>query len=122
MTKLSLLLAGAVAATATPSGALAGYHQTVEVTFYSNFTYGSVSDVRRSADNVQYIQCVDYGSYGVCRARDKSGVSRACTTYDATLRALMGNINDTSLIRFQYALSGSTCALVEVTNSSIYLD
>ena len=108
---------------AVPAIATAGEKLKAEVNVntYYQFAEGSMGSVRNSRDSIQYIGCYSAanrdGFLGFCKARDASGVIRACSTNQEHLVRQMTAVTDSAYIYFAWGEFGE-CAWIEVGNHS----
>jgi hypothetical protein len=103
--------------------AAAGARQTSEVTFSSNYlsVSGTISDAYNSADHVQYIACsADSGGTATCTARNRLGIMKYCSTFNANLVAAAASIRQNTFVVISWDLKGN-CTDIDVTHSSYYL-
>lgn len=117
MNRMKLLVALTLA---IPAAAFAGFTQNFEVTISGDTAQGTIAGARTSADNIQYMNCVD-GDYAYCVARSASGNIQACFTVDDHQRAVIRSVTSNSRIFFQRASDGS-CARMYVFNGSQHLE
>lgn len=92
------------------SGARAGLKGSYPVKITATGAYGAVGSARASADNTQYLYCaVEYNSYYNstkdrymrCVARDASGTTKACSSYNPELINAVANVSSVSYIQFE---------------------
>lgn len=118
MTKWIALLGFLAAAVA----AQAGTKYSAYVAVGSTYAYGSMGQARSSADSNQYIGCYSAATatlhYAICSARDASGDSGSCRTYDDKMIRVAEAAGSDSVIEFHW--SGSTCTYINVMNDSRY--
>jgi hypothetical protein len=85
---------------------------------------GSVSAAYNSVDGNQVILCKQsvyaFGySFGYCWAVDANGNSATCFTANATMLAVMGTVNDGSIIEFGADAGSTDCSFLSVKNGSL---
>ncbi len=107
--------------------AVAGSHsdRETQVNLTTRMASGSVYDASASADSVQYIGCMVYGSAGVapavsCDARNALSERLTCGTSDPGLVAIAQGISASSFVSFRCAANGGLDWLV-VNNGSQWL-
>lgn len=101
----------------------AGLKLNAEVFVGSNSASGSLTSARYSDDNQQYITCYTLagGTNVLCTAKNKTGASLSCVTYNPILVSRVSAITDSSLITFGVASNSQTCLTLYVNNSSYNL-
>lgn len=86
---------------------------------------GSVYDTRMSADTVQYIGCMVYGTAGNlgvwCDAMDAESERLNCGSADDALASLALGISDSSFISFACDANSNLLTNLAVTNGSMWL-
>jgi len=118
----SILLATALAA-ALAAPAVAGLQYTTGgVTLDDAYRYasGTLSDVRHTADSVQYIGCQAIAAaspYMRCDARDASGRARSCYTSSPAFIAMAQSVAPDAQVSFWWDDYGS-CTYANVSHYS----
>ena len=121
--KKIVMVSATCALWASSAWAGAKQHAPVWVDTVNRTATGSIGSARNSADSVQYIECqtsVNPGatSAGVsCRAKNASGVSYSCYSFNPLIVAVAQSIGPASWIEFVGDASG-VCTLIAVNNSS----
>jgi len=94
-----------------------------EVIIASDFFTGSIGAARNSADTVQYIGCLVYGTASgksvYCSARNANGNVAACTSNVAQLIEAVAAMNENSILDIGYG--GGVCSHIYVQGSSFAL-
>ena len=102
--------------------AWAGSVDLSEVEVGTNFAKGTMAGARYSTDNQQYIGCGFLETKSIaCSARDKTGKSFACGSYDVRFVDAVKAMTDYSQIYFASARGDAICSDIVVTNSSSHL-
>lgn len=100
------------------------YPHTVSVNTSLSYAAGTLSDVRNTADTVQWIGCkVDRYANGTgsgyCWARNAAGTHVNCFTDEPALLDVMADVNGDTHVWF-YWNAASDCTKIALTNSSQY--
>jgi hypothetical protein len=126
-TKLSLITAALIGASGLSFG---GMKSSTEVSIFNSGYYasaqGNLTDVRNSADNIQYIGCktITYQATGnpqvSCFARSATGQSVGCyaTQPSQAMIDQIRSIGRHSTIYFNYNASSGTCQAIDVSTWS----
>lgn len=123
MKRIGLLIGAAgllVAATA-----FAGSKSWYQVTFGSNYAYGTVPGAYFASDTTQLIGCNSYAyasgsSSGSCYAYTSSGAFKQCITSNPAMLAVIQSVGPMSYVYFRLAADNYACEQVSVTNGSHY--
>jgi hypothetical protein len=100
--------------------AFAGFHQGQQVVIIdaSSFANGDLGYVHNTPDTIQYIGCTSSGGSAWCFARNLAGLSRSCSTSNATLLSAIHSLNGDSYLIFGWNASGQ-CTFINVENGSL---
>ena len=119
--RLGLRTLGFAAAVLLAStAALAGFRtaQQVVISDTAQFANGDLGYIYNTDDLTQYMGCVSYNTAGNCYAKDRTGLTRSCSTSDPNLLAVIRSLNNDSWLIFYWDTSGR-CTFIEVENSSM---
>lgn len=102
----------------------AGQRELPQVTVVSNGASGSMVGARYSNDSQQYIGCLFYETlidkFVSCTARDRTGKTFTCSSYDPRWVTVVKAISDSSYIGLVGSNNG-TCTSLTIENHSRYL-
>jgi hypothetical protein len=123
-TSLLSVVAGLGLLTVSAS-AFAGAHYLYQVTFGSNYAYGTVPGAYQSSDSTQLIGCNSYSyasgsASGSCYAYNSSGSYKSCVTSLPEQLEVIRSVGPGSYIYFRVASDNYSCDQVSVTNGSHY--
>lgn len=121
MTITRNVLIAVAALMAVPVVASAGYSHKPQVSISGSTTHGSLVGARRSSDSLQYIGCYVRDTYTTCVARNASGTTSSCYSYDDGYRQAASAISPSSMVTFQTGSAG-VCNFVTVSAMSTYLE
>jgi hypothetical protein len=105
--------------------AWAGQQLLPQVTVGPSSASGSMVGARYSSDSQQYIGCVFYqetltSGFVRCSARDKTGRSFSCSSYDPRWATVVKTIADSAVISFE-GNDGGSCTSLVIENHSSHL-
>ena len=115
--RASLAIVGLFAAAAIPLAASGGFTLSAPVVITPTVFYGGFGYVHNSANNVEHIGCLDFGSSAMCVARDASYTVATCGTSNPQHLATIRALNDGAMAYFYYDATGA-CTNVIGYNSS----
>ncbi len=100
----------------TSGHAVAGSKVTQTVTANPTYIFGNLADARNSADTMQMLEILDYGTYVYISGVMISGSMAGCMTTNAVAMEQLRNARSDSQVRAN--ISSGTCNNVYVANSS----
>jgi len=117
--RLGLCALGFAGALLASTAALAGYRHTLEVGIddVGRVAWGDLGYVFNTSDRTQYMGCYNSGTSGTCYARDRTGLTRTCSTSNAGMLAVIRSLSGDSYLLFYWDASGN-CTSVDVHNGS----